>query len=254
MGPLILREHQWRLHFEVMLGAVAETPGELRRLSGIDDPKIPDDVFSATAATAATTSAALLEILDSGCFVAAPCICCYSVRSAEHMREASSALRLFCRYYSSASFAGHRDYGRAVLTLARDLLPIEVAKVQKWLARQNSTPEVLRAIHRLERGLCVAVPACRPRTLWIYSTPDGRRLLRHLARSLPRALGVLSVSVASSSADSLPRFRFRMYAATLRNESGSPQSEGPNMHAELLCSVLAWAEKRRAKHTKSRKE
>jgi len=227
---------------DILVGEVSEAPEELRRLSGVDSPEIPDDLFVATAATAAASSPAFLEIMDSGCFTAAPCLCCYSVKAAEYMREAASALRLFCGYHSPTAFVAHRSYGRAVALLARDLLPAEVRRIQQWLARLEATPEILRTVHRLEHGICVALPVCQPRTIWVYSTPDGRRLLRHLARSLPRSCGTLSVAVASSSAAALPRFRFRMYAATIcADESVLNQQE------LLLGNVLAWVEKRQAK-------
>lgn len=246
MGPLILRKHQWRVRYEVLRGPVADQ-AELRKLSAIDDPRVPDDLLLATAMTAATVSAAFIEIMDGGCFTAAPCLCCYSVRSAEYMREAASALRLFCSYHDPASFVAHRAYGRAVLAAARDLLPAEVARIRKWMSRLQNAPEGLRKFHRLEKNICVAIPACRPGTLWVYSTPDGRRLLRHLARALPRELGALSVSVASSDANTFPRFRLRMYAANLCGGEGQGTAQDV-----LLSSALAWAEKRKKARLTSR--
>jgi hypothetical protein len=245
-----LREHQWRVRLAILVGEVAATPEELRRCCGApDDAKVPADLLLAAAATGPATGPAFLDIMDGGCFVPAPCLCCYSVRSPEHMREATAALRLFQEYHDPAAFVTLRSYGRAVATLARDLHPDEVIMVQKRLSRLESTSAAVREIHRLERSICVAVPACQPNVLWVYSTPAARRLLRHIARTLGRddaARGTLSVAVASSSLSALPRYRYRMYSATLN--LALPSCEiAANANELLLAIVLDWARARRTR-------
>lgn len=247
MGPLILRDHQWRIRLDLLAETVVAPPEQLRPLCGAPDcADIPDDLLIAAAATGASSTAAFLDILDGGCFVGAPCLCCYSVRSPEHMREAIASLRLFRTYHNPDTFVVSRAFGRAVATLSRDLRPEEIVLVQKRLARLDSTPETIREVHRLARGVCIAAPACHPKTLWVYSTPDGRKLLRHLTRTLRRAAdcGALSVTVASSDPGALPRFRFRMYAATLC------AAEAPAAADLLLSMVLEWAKSHRSHRPK----
>ena len=201
---------------------------------------IPDDLLVTAAMLGATTSMAMLDILDGSCFIRAPCLCCYVAHSAGRAREAATAMHEFCRYFDTDSYVRSRAYTRTVATLLRDLRPEEVAEVKDHVAGLDTTPDTIREINgsrlgegRASLGLCVVLPRCQPGVLWVYSTPEGRRLLRHLAR---KKGSPVKVTVASSDPSMAPRFRFRMYAASL---------VAPALHeTTLLDTALAWVRAR----------
>jgi len=202
---------------------------------------VPDDLLAAAASSGALTCMPFLDILDGGCFARAPCLCCYEALSAQRAREAGAALRIFRRYYDPASYLESRAYARVVAALSRDLRADEVAEVAQHLAVLDSTPDAVREINGRWAGrLCVAAPPCQPGVLWVYSTVDGRRLLRHLARGLRKGGAPVKVTVASSDPAVAPRFRYRMYAAA------PVRGEGP----ALLEAALAWARARAGPGTK----
>jgi hypothetical protein len=202
---------------------------------------LPDDLLITAARAGATMSMTFLDILDGGCFVPAPCLCCYAAHSAGSAREAATALRLYLQYYEPASYVGSRAYVRAVAAMARDLEPEELAELKEGLARLNSTPELAREANSSLSGLCVAVPPCQPEVLWVYSTPAGRRLLRHLARKrAPHggAAAPVRVTVASSDLAATPRYRYRMYAAASLAEQAEGAAGGTH---RLLEEAASWA-------------
>ena len=237
---------RWR----VRLAALADTgrtntPAALRAIRGAGDLKafgaeagpaaIPDDLLVAAAVSGATSNMALLDILDGVCFARAPCLCCYAARSAPAAREAAAALRRFRQYFDSDSYIRSRAYARDVAAMSRDLRPNEVAEVKDHLARLDTTPDAIREINSSE-GVCVTSPPCQPGVLWVYSTAEGRQLLRHLAR---KGGAPIKVTVASSDPGVAPRFRYRMYAA-------SPAVARADGASVMIAAALAWVRGRRA--------
>lgn len=188
---------RWRVQILALAGAPATALASVAQLRAIlateaadlrsfgadtDLSAIPDDLLLAAAAAGATTSMALLDIFDGACFIRAPCLCCYAAHSARRAREATAALRMFRQYFNANSYVRSRAYARVVAAMSRDLRPEEVAEVKGHIALLDATPDAIREING-EAGLCVVVPPCQPGVLWVYSTPEGRRLLRHLARA-----------------------------------------------------------------------
>lgn len=239
---------RWRVRLAdfALSGSVAGSPARLRELLGqkaaeladfgaeAEPAALPDDLLVAAAA-GALACMPFLDILDGGCFAQAPCLCCYAAHSTARAREAGAALLLFQRYYDGPSYLASRAYVRAVAALTRDMLEDEVAEVASFLAGLDSTSEGVREINGRWAGrMCVAVPPCQPGALWVYSTADGRRLLRHLARGFRKGGAPVKVAVASSDPAVYPRYRFRMYAATL---AGTPEPQG----AALLEAALSWS-------------
>jgi len=239
---------QWRVQLAALTGAPA-SPAQLRAILsagaalGADTnlETIPDDLLVTAAMSGATTSMAMLDILDGSCFTRAPCLCCYVAHSAKRAREAATAMQEFCRYFDTDSYVRSRAYARTVAAMLRDLRPEEVAEVKDHVASLNTTPDTIREINgsrlgeagHASLGLCVVLPSCQPGVLWVYSTPEGRRLLRHLAR---KKGSPVKVTVASSDPSMAPRFRFRMYAASL---------VAPALHeTALLDTALAWVRAR----------
>lgn len=203
----------WRVRFDLLAAHGAAEP------QGEGAP--PSDLLAAAMAAGVTANGALVRILEGGGFARAPCLCCYRAPAARAW-PAAAALEVFLQYYGPASYAGSKSFARAVETLGRDLLPRELARVQAALGCSAA---------QAAAGVCVVAPACRPGTLWVYSTPAGRRLLRHLAR---RA-GPVRVTVASSDPATFARHRFRMYAVAA---AGDAAAGG----ARLLAAATAWVE------------
>ena len=242
---------QWRLRLDMFAPPCAVAPPDLRAAlsaypcrkdapGGPPSPdEIPDDLLTTAARCGAVTSPAFLDILDGGCFTRTPCLCCYAARSAAAAREAADALRLFLKYYNAKSYVESLAFARLVATLSRDLTAEEANSVREAIATLDSTPDIVRAINSAE-GLCVALPPCEPGVVWVYSTPEGRRLLRSLARDLRREGAPVRVVVASSSEGVFPRFRYRLYAASLQRPGG-PSREDAIL---ILEAAKVWARAR----------
>lgn len=217
---------------------------------------VPDDLLLAAAASGATTSTAFSSIIDGSCFARAACLCCYSARCAAAAREAAIAFRMFLKYYDASSYVKSRAFVRVVATLMRDLHADEIAEVREHTSALDETPDTIREINACG-GLCVALPACQPGTLWVYSTPDGRRLLRHLARGLRKGGAPVRVTVASSDPEVLSRFKYRMYAASTLALGHAAQEMASTQRARaapaetgqqtLLDATLSWARAHRAR-------
>ena len=241
---------RWRVRLATFSAGVPADPQHLRALlssnaaelkafgAETEAPTTPDDLLVTAAASGALTSVPFLDILDGGYFTRAPCLCCYATHSPASTREAGVALRLFRRYYDAASYLDSRAFVRVVAALSRDLHPSEMAEVAEHISALDSTPDDVREINGRWAGrLCVATPPCQPGVLWVYSTPDGRRLLRHLARGLRKGGAPVKVIVASSDPAVFPRFRYRMYAAAFAHSDVSAPARG---EASLLDTALAW--------------
>ncbi len=236
----------WASAQRARLALVAQAPtGQAPEAQDVQE--LPDDLLITAARVGALMCTAFLDILDGSSFTPAPCICCYAA-SAAQAREIAASIQAFRRYYNAASYVQSRAYARAVKMMAQDLGESELAGLKNEIyhaagggfGRDAREPALVREANAAVPGLCVAVPPCRPDVLWVYSTADGRRLLRHLAR---KAKAPVRVTVASSDATYSPRWRYRMYAATLL----TTREEGPGMLGippSLLEETVAWAQKK----------
>ena len=114
---------RWRVQLGALTGAPA-SPAQLRAIlateagdlktfgADTDLAAIPDDLLVTAAMSGATTSMALLDVLDGACFARAPCLCCYAAHSAAQAREAAAALRTFRQYFDADSYVRSRAYAR----------------------------------------------------------------------------------------------------------------------------------------------
>jgi hypothetical protein len=245
MDPLEKRGGRWhvRIHGIGVPDPEAKSYDEgTARLRAVIRSGAADDLLHAAVLSGVVTNPAFLDILDGGLFERAACLCCYTTREGG-AREARAALRLFQDYYNAMAYIRSRAYARSVATLSRDLQPEELDEVRAHLAHLDATPAPVREINRLGAagGICVAAPLCRPGTLWVYSSPAGRRLLRHLSRSLT----AVRVVVASSDPGVLPRFRYRMYAAWLAGDAGAGDAPRTTSDPDvLLLAAAAWVRER----------
>ena len=214
-------KHKWRIRLKsltnillnsVQLRTIISNEYNLKILGTFTSIlSIPDDLLITAAKSGATSNIAFLDILDSSCFIRTICLCCYTVNSVIHVKEAIASLKLFCLYYDFNGYINSLAYVRTVGMLSRDLLQSEISEVKDYIISLNTTSDDIREINKSNVKICVAIPECMPNTLWVYSTPEGRRLLRHLAR---KSGGPVKVTVASSDSSIIPRFRYRMYAAS----------------------------------------
>jgi len=231
------RAGAWRLRIGFLV--TPEASGQCARIAQGGE-ELPDDLLNTAARVGVLTCAAFLDILDGSSFVPAPCICCYAAVSAARAREAAATIRTFLQYYSAASYVQSRAYARTVRAMARDVEKDELIELKNVIYHSAGAgytgdarePALVQEVNAVVPGLCVAAPPCRPGVLWVYSTPDGRRLLRHLAR---KAKAPVRVTVASSDTAYVPRRRYRMYAATLL----AAEKDAPT----LLEETAAWARK-----------
>lgn len=186
---------------------------------------------------ALAASPALEAIIDAGGFDPAPCLCCYRARSRGAARAAGEALSALLAFYR-ATPEGAPLFARlgreAQEAEGRDVLPAELARIRARLAEAAASsssssgaaaawPAEARAASAAAEGVVLAVPPCAPETLWAYSTPAARRLLRHLARQARRG-GEAPVAVALLSAarpEAPPRWPGRVYEARQAGATGA---------------------------------
>jgi hypothetical protein len=233
---------------EALRDRLRPSADDLRELGADTAPgELPDDLLVTAACTGALTHAAFLDVLDGGCLVPAVCLCCYTAVSHAKAREAAGAIQAFRRYYNAGSYVKSRAYVRTVAALARDLRPEELTELKNEIyhcaeagyGAAAGEPAWVREANAGMPGLCLAAPPCQPGVLWVYSTLDGRRLLRHLARWAPKsgAPAPVRVTVASSDAACSPKRRYRMYAAAL---SGTAPKADTQNSTVLLEEAVAW--------------
>lgn len=197
--------------------------------------RYPADVVESARATCVLTNSVFLDIVDEY-FRRSPCLCCYSARSFDNARDAYEALNMLRNYFNPSGCVKSKAFDKILRSLSRDLTPAELKRARKHVA-ESASPAV-RRINRYP-GICVARPECRPDTLWVYSTPEGRRLLRHLTR---RSAVPLRVAVVSSSSSVFPRVRLRLYSAVALGPPGcSPSFES---------IALQWLKKTAARRPK----
>ncbi len=244
------RGGRWRIRLEALLIRSAQIEiATLRKalephmgaVQSTDDPvvlaRIPDDLILTAAVTGPLTNLAFLDLIDGAELARAPCLCCYKANSAAGARTLGRTLMTYLRYYSPRSFFESRAFARTVVTLSRDLYPEEAETVRTFVSGLDSTPDSIRALNAIP-GFCVTAPPCRPGVVWIYSTPEGRRLLRHLARALRRGQNPpLRVVVESSDAGVFPRFRYRMYSASFHRQGGPDPADAQ----VIIREALDWA-------------
>ena len=186
---------------------------------------------------ALAASPALEAIIDAGGFDPAPCLCCYRARSRGAARAAGEALSALLAFYRATPEGAplFLRLGReAQEAEGRDVLPAELARIRARLAEAAAAaassggagaawPAEARAASAAAEGVVLAVPPCAPGTLWAYSTPAARRLLRHLARQARRG-GEAPVAVALLSAARpgvAPRWPGRVYEARQAGATGA---------------------------------
>jgi hypothetical protein len=207
----------------------------------------PHDLLVTAASIGAIMSTPFIDIMDGGLFTAAPCLCCYEIRKQKNVKDAANAFELFLKYYSAESYLASRAYSKNVATLVRDPYPVELEDIADHLSTMDSTPDMVRRINADRRGkLCIAIPPCSPSVLWVYSTVEGRRLLRHLSRGRARGKKPVKVSVVSSDIGFYPRHRYRMYCAefvhSLVSQVHSPEP-AETAETTLLEMAQTWTER-----------
>jgi hypothetical protein len=212
-------KNKWRLK----INNVAASPIYLRTLLvgkdlksfGSDMQSIPDDLLVAAAVSGMTSNIDFIDILDGPYFTKASCICCYAAHSAADARKVAVIIKKFHHFFNVNSYLQSRAYIRMVAAMSRDLRLEELIEVKMYISQLESTTDTIRNINKA-KGICITVPLCQPEVLWVYSTPESRKLLRYLTRKIKNPIKIV---VASSDPNMMPRIRYRMYAASPINNS-----------------------------------
>lgn len=181
---------------------------------------IPDDVVLWVSVNMLMTSMPVIEVLESG-LKATPCICCYGTTSESRATDVDISLRMILSYFSPESRTNSISFYRDLSSLMRDITPREEKNIKRRLKVMKMTHEyvsdVCRGINFIS-GLCVMSPACREKTLWVCSTPGGRKFMRRCIRALKAEKVTARVSLITEDVRAVPRFINRIYALKVVEE------------------------------------
>ena len=217
-------------------------PRRLRDFGFEEPPAAIDDAVLAVAATGGiVTNPAFLDIVDD-LLVRSSCMCCYYTRSRSRAGDAEDQIRLLLGYYAQASYETSTAFYRILSGLLRDISPAEAAMISYHVLQgpQDHRAEALgpadQAAHDGAAALCrirgvCAVHVSHARALgadWaeagilsgagvalcVYSTAEGRKLLRRLGKVCKAAGLTLTTRVATSSGYGFfcLRHKLRLYA------------------------------------------
>lgn len=157
----------------------------------------------------------VLDILDIS-LNKAPCICCYSTHSTKVMNDVVDSLKTVKKYFNINSFIKSHSFIHLVSVISRDLYKDEIINIADKFNKMKTTHQIIRDFNNKHWGkICVIAPLCNSKVLWVYSTPEGRKLLRFISRNLRKKNITIKISVSSSDTHIYPRYWFRMYSAEI---------------------------------------
>lgn len=220
-----------------------------------------DDATLAVAVTGGiVTNPAFLAIVDD-LLVRASCLCCYYTRQRSKAADAEGQILLLLDYYAQGSYESSTAFYRVLSSLLRDISAAEADMVclhtrqgPRDPLEEEPAPAVAaaragaRALSRVP-GVCaisVGHPPARPSTIFasggwvevgllagggaalcVYSTPEGRKLLRILGK----ACKVRGLTLTTRIATSINyeyfclRHKLRLYALEC-HAPGTPGADG----------------------------
>ena len=223
--------------------------------------KIDDAALAVAVTGGIVTNPAFLDIVDD-LLVRASCLCCYYTRSRAKAENAEEQIRLLLGYFSQASYEGSNAFHRVLCGLLRDISGAEADMSGHHVhqgprdhrAEETGPVEAaaragVAALNR-GRGICAVyvchAPGTRPSTMFsgtqgagwaetgvlareglalcVYSTPEGRKLLRRLGKACKAAGLTLTTRVATSESYEFfcLRHKLRLYVL----ECHAPDAEG----------------------------
>jgi len=213
--------------------------GYLGRVAEIDDAAI-----AAAAVSGVVGNPAFLGIVDS-LLVRAACLCCYYTRSQARAENAERQVWTLLGYFAQSSYETSNAFYRALAGLLRDASPAEAAMVARheaglreltagsgpaeaqaraWVRAVNRRRRVCAActFHPQGSFLYRAAQASEPGllasagvALCVYSTPEGRRLLRRIGKACKAAGLTLATRIATSGGYEFFCLRYKLRAYVL---------------------------------------
>lgn len=186
------------------------------KIVGRDDRR---DVVEWAAANGLVTNPAFVDLVD-GCLSRAPCICCSRARTISDARRAEESIRSLAKYFSRAQYLASNGFYRTVERLLRDVTADELKYIKEYAAGLYDQPGDVRILSA-RKGLCVMAPPCSPSILWVYSTLEGRRLLRHVARHCRKKGAPAKVYLTTQRPSPVPRLSYRLYAVEVPREKAA---------------------------------
>jgi len=224
--------------------------------------EIDDAAIAATATGGIVTNAAFLDIVDDVLFRSS-CLCCYYTRSRARAADAEEQIWLLLGYYTQASYESSTAFYRVLCGLLRDISASEADMIAHHVTqgardhRADALSPADQAAHdgaamlSRVRGICAILVGRPPGTLYagsdgggwteagilsgagvslcVYSTPEGRKLLRRLGKACKAAGLTLTTRIATSSAYEFfcLRHKLRLYALEVHRSAPPPADCDP---------------------------
>jgi hypothetical protein len=106
--------------------------------------------------------------------------------------------------------------------------PQELQQLKKYSATLHDQPAAIKALN-FQDGVCALAPPCSPGIIWVYSTVEGRRLLRHVARQCRKSGIAAQVYLATQRLAPVPRLSYRLYAVEVSPDKAADLWEAARM-------------------------
>lgn len=203
-------------------GATPVLDPERLKAVGIAEPeKVAErrDVVDWAAANGLITNPAFVDLID-GALTRAPCLCCCRAATLGKARSASELIRSMSRYFSREQYLASNGFYRTIERLLRDVTRDELASLKAYTQSLPSQPDVLHALNTYP-GVCASSLPCRQHVMWVYSTVEGRRIIRHIARQCRKEGITALVYLATQRPEPVPRFAYRTYTVEVPKDEAS---------------------------------
>jgi hypothetical protein len=161
-----------------------------------------------------TQCSAFHEIVDG--MRGGVCVCCYV---APDPAKVSSEIAALLTFFDCTEYLKSKAHARQEVLRTTDVSARAAKTVREHVTTTAATcvayfPQKVCAAANATAGLCFASPPCSMgRTLWVYSTPAGRKFLRRLAKKGRHSK--LGIKICMAGAHDTPRFVLRMYSVRL---------------------------------------
>lgn len=211
----VLEKGSYRLKLELIQTRGPSPALDLQRVKGVgvtDAEKVlkHPDVIDWAATNGLITNPAFVDLVDS-CLSRSPCLCCCRAGTLSDARRANELIKTMTRFFSRDQYLSSNGIYRTIERLLRDVTEQELQRLKEYSFTLHEQPDAVRALNS-QAGICALAPPCHPGVLWVYSTGEGRRFLRHVARQCRKEGIVAQVYLATQRPIPVPRLSYRLYA------------------------------------------
>jgi hypothetical protein len=209
----VLEGGRYRLRLELIQTRGAFPALDLQRIKVADAEKVlkHPDVVDWAATNGLITNPAFVDLVDS-CLSRSPCLCCCRVGNLADARRANELIKTMTRFFSRDQYLSSNGIYRTIERLLRDVTEQELQRLKEYSHTLYEQPETIQILN-FQTGICAMAPPCCPGVLWVYSTTEGRRFLRHVARQCRKEGIITQVYLATQRPTPVPRLSYRLYAA-----------------------------------------